>query len=163
MDKVCTKCKVLKDYSAFGKCAKTYDGLNAWCRECFSAQYYKNHEHNLLKSKRNYQKNKDKKKIYDKQYNIINREKVSKRKKFQHLKARYNLSEDQYNQLIASQGGRCYICNDLTRLAVDHCHRTGKVRKLLCYPCNKGLGNFKENLDSMQNAIVYLKFHNFKE
>jgi len=63
------------------------------------------------------------------------------------------------------QNGKCYICgsNDYgkrrTRLAVDHCHVTGKIRKLLCPPCNTGLEGFKDNINVMGKAISYLREH----
>ena len=40
---------------------------------------------------------------------------------------------------------------------IDHCHTTGKVRGILCDLCNKGLGQFKDNITNLENAIVYLK------
>ena len=42
-------------------------------------------------------------------------------------------------------------------LAIDHCHESGIVRGLLCMPCNTGLGNFKDNVQTLLNAIKYLE------
>jgi predicted ATPase len=66
-----------------------------------------------------------------------------------------------YAALYASQGGRCYVCRRATgkvkRLAVDHNHRTGEVRGLLCGPCNKGvIGHLREDPEALRRAIVYL-------
>lgn len=76
------------------------------------------------------------------------------------LKTRYNLTLEQYNAMLMTQNGVCLICNgnQSTRraLVVDHCHRSGKVRGLLCDPCNIGLANFRENKESLKNAITYL-------
>jgi len=69
------------------------------------------------------------------------------------------------------QKGLCAICNnpetfvhsktkEPARLAVDHCHLTGKTRKLLCKNCNTGLGSFKDNQDLLLTAMQYLKDHN---
>jgi hypothetical protein len=44
-------------------------------------------------------------------------------------------------------------------LSVDHCHKTGKVRALLCIPCNTGIGSFHDNIETMKAAITYLYFH----
>lgn len=78
------------------------------------------------------------------------------------LKARFGISLDIYNQLLTDQNYQCFICNKTKSanghsLAVDHCHKTGKIRGLLCKACNIALGNFKEDIKSLQNAIVYLE------
>lgn len=80
---------------------------------------------------------------------------------------RYNLKVGQRAKLLSNQNGVCAICkigkyvsNKYTskaHLAVDHCHKTGQVRGLLCSSCNMGLGRFKDNIDFLENAIKYLK------
>jgi hypothetical protein len=78
---------------------------------------------------------------------------------------RYGISTTEYEQLYKEQNGCCKICKDLaplhsndrTRLYVDHCHDTKKVRGLLCKNCNSGLGQFRENIKTMEDAIQYLK------
>ena len=83
------------------------------------------------------------------------------------LKKNFGITLDQYNVLLESQNYVCKICGKpeqdvcnkkgaVRNLAVDHDHATGRVRGLLCRGCNQGLGNFKENLTSLQNAISYL-------
>jgi hypothetical protein len=64
--------------------------------------------------------------------------------------------------MLEEQEHKCAICltsdTDLDKLlSVDHCHTTGKIRGLLCNNCNLALGNFKDNLNSLENAIKYLK------
>lgn len=74
----------------------------------------------------------------------------------------YNLSENDYNQLIISQNNKCAICskdyNDPNKgkLDIDHCHATGKVRGLLCRSCNTAIGKFKDNPELLKKAIDYL-------
>lgn len=81
----------------------------------------------------------------------------------------YGITIEEYEQMLESQDSRCAICtihidempqpiNARTKRAfdVDHCHDTGKIRGLLCHNCNKGLGNFKDNITFMTNAISYL-------
>jgi len=69
----------------------------------------------------------------------------------------------QFHAMMAEQNGRCAICDQEfgvgRRLGpnVDHNHRTGKVRSLLCVGCNAGLGNFKESIQVMRLAINYLE------
>ena len=74
----------------------------------------------------------------------------------------YGLTQDDYAKMFEEQNGYCKICKGHAiefsrRLAVDHCHETGKVRGLLCMFCNTGLGNFKDNIDLLEEAIAYLK------
>lgn len=75
----------------------------------------------------------------------------------------YGLTLEQYDQMNKDQNGLCKLCNREsknfwgTKLAVDHCHITGKVRGLLCDKCNKGLGQFEDNIEVLQKAIEYLK------
>lgn len=78
------------------------------------------------------------------------------------LKRRYGISIEEYNQLFDLQEGKCRICkthqSKLSKaLAVDHCHTSLKVRGLLCFNCNSGLGRFKDNEKLLLEAIVYLK------
>jgi hypothetical protein len=68
-----------------------------------------------------------------------------------------------YAALYAAQGGKCYICRRATgkrkALAVDHNHRTGEVRGLLCGPCNRGvIGHLRESTAALRRAIRYLLF-----
>lgn len=72
----------------------------------------------------------------------------------------YGITGEQYAQLLAAQGGVCYICHrkpGAKRLAVDHSHVTGRVRGLLCRNCNRDvLGHLKDDPAALQRAIDYL-------
>lgn len=77
---------------------------------------------------------------------------------------KYGLTIEQYDRMLEEQKGLCYLCstniartNGNKNLGVDHCHKTGKVRKLLCAKCNTGLGVFNDNVELMQKAIAYVK------
>lgn len=78
------------------------------------------------------------------------------------LKWHYNISIEDYEEMLEEQDNRCAICkrdkNEFIRmLAVDHCHTTGKIRGLLCTNCNAGLGMFRDNRTSLVMAIRYLE------
>ncbi len=82
------------------------------------------------------------------------------------LKAKYKLSIEEYNKLILSQNNKCLIClvefteykKDRSGVAcVDHCHKTGKVRGLLCHRCNTSLGFLREDTERIWNMIEYIK------
>ena len=64
--------------------------------------------------------------------------------------------------MLEKQNGVCAICNKEEKsknknLFVDHDHQTGKVRSLLCNNCNSGLGQFNDNLNLLESAVLYLK------
>lgn len=73
---------------------------------------------------------------------------------------RYGLTKEQYEALYEAQGGVCYICQRATgkrkKLAVDHDHKTGYVRGLLCSPCNNILAHIRDDLDAAWRIRHYL-------
>jgi hypothetical protein len=75
------------------------------------------------------------------------------------LKAKYGLTTEEYIVKLETQGGVCAICRRVSRkpLDVDHCHRTGAVRGLLCGPCNNGIGKLSDDPDRLRSAISYLE------
>ena len=80
------------------------------------------------------------------------------------LKKKYGITMDEFDAMLEEQNGCCMICGrhnttQDNRFCVDHCHKSGKVRGLLCYPCNSGLGHFKDDIDMMFKAIAYLNEH----
>lgn len=82
-------------------------------------------------------------------------------RKKSHLKCAYGLSLEEYGRMKNEQGGACAICQKIPKgsLCVDHCHKTGKVRALLCCRCNITLGYFEASDKFFQLAVVYLKKH----
>ena len=73
-------------------------------------------------------------------------------------KSNFNITIEQYDEMFKTQNGVCAICGEKIkiRLCIDHCHKTLKVRGLLCSHCNLGLGYFKDNLDILASATSYL-------
>ena len=76
---------------------------------------------------------------------------------------KFNLKKDEYMRLLHSQDCKCAVCKSklessrYTRLAVDHDHKTGKVRGLLCTNCNTALGLMKDSPERFRNAIDYIE------
>lgn len=75
------------------------------------------------------------------------------------------LTETQFAEMLIAQGGLCLVCRcdlghlkrDGGRIHVDHCHRSGRVRGLLCLQCNVGLGMFRDSPALLIAAVKYLK------
>lgn len=75
------------------------------------------------------------------------------------LKKRYGLTRETVLAMVAAQNGKCYICGEGGKLSIDHSHKTGKVRKLLCLCCNSMIGMSKESISILEGAILYLREH----
>lgn len=82
-----------------------------------------------------------------------------------HRLRKYGITLSLVQSMYAAQSGKCAICGDPhppwetvgSGLCVDHCHRTGRVRALLCGGCNRGLGKFRESPELLEKAAVYLR------
>lgn len=86
-----------------------------------------------------------------------NRSRARKSKLF----IKYGITEEDYERMLEEQDHLCAICREPCssgrRLAVDHCHLTGKVRGLLCMNCNIALGKLKDSVKIAQSLIRYLE------
>lgn len=102
--------------------------------------------------------NPEKVKEIDRKYRKNNPEKVYLKIRKSVLKRKYGITMDEYNAMLESQNGRCAICHQekSETLAVDHDHKTGKVRGLLCSHCNQVIGFAEDNVELMESAIKYL-------
>ena len=95
-----------------------------------------------------------------KAYRERNKERISRYRWFYNLKTKYGLTIDDYEELYRKQKGKCAICGTAERsrrnqrLCVDHDHKTGKIRGLLCDNCNRGIGLLKE---AVFKAFQYLR------
>lgn len=76
-----------------------------------------------------------------------------------HLKYTYGITTEDYNRILEEQNGKCAVCGKppkTTRLAVDHCHKTGKIRGLLCSYCNRRVIG-RHTLEILEAAVRYLR------
>lgn len=74
----------------------------------------------------------------------------------------HRMTNDEYHAMNVKQGGRCAICGtqpDTGNLVIDHNHRTGEVRALLCNDCNKGIGCMGDHPEILLKAAEYLYLH----
>ena len=81
----------------------------------------------------------------------------------QHLFSKYKMTPEEFTFLLESQENKCAICETsdpggrYNKFHVDHCHKTEKVRGLLCHRCNYALGYFQDNSSNLLRAIQYLE------
>lgn len=139
--KICANCKVEKLFTEFFRDKGTRSGYCSWCKVCKTSR--KNSEAGRLTSRK------------------------------WHLQSKYSMTVEDYDSLLDYQHGKCAICGDNDPIilrggpsfVVDHDHSCcpgekscGKcIRGLICHSCNLGLGNFKDNLETMRSAILYLE------
>lgn len=130
--KRCPSCAEVKPIADFPKNRASSDGLGTYCKPC---------------------------------HNVITRTNIAKNhgnSRHYHLRRRYGIGADEVERMLDAQGWACVICTaELTvkNAQVDHDHATGAVRGILCFNCNGGLGQFKDDLASLRRAAAYLGRH----
>lgn len=153
--KTCSKCKTNKPSSEFYRSGRTSDGLRSWCKICDLESNKKQRQ-----SPDYNEKKRDRNKRYYAIPEVRERilEKSKKYRRRHHLKSKYGLTEKSLSILKKSQDFKCAICLcDFDKEpCVDHDHKTGVVRGLLCSDCNLGLGMFKDDPKSLVRASKYL-------
>lgn len=163
--KKCSKCNEDKPLTLFYKDKNGKGGHRAVCADCDirKAKIWNvsNKEAHVEHERRHRTDNKDSVKSNKQKY-ITNNPKSIKNSA---LKFSYGITIEQYQVMLKSQQESCAICNinqsELTKaLCVDHCHKTGKIRALLCRQCNSALGFIKENIEAAQKLVEYIKIHN---
>jgi len=76
-----------------------------------------------------------------------------------HRQSKYGITTADYKAMVEAQGGRCKVCDQEAKLVIDHCHRGGQVRALLCDRCNRLLGIADDSQDLLVRAVEFLKQH----
>lgn len=163
--KQCRKCGVVKALVEFYRSAGMRDGHRHDCKACNlvakHARYMADPEATKARVKRWQQANPERLNAYRRTRRL--EPEVKLRERAGHLMRKYGLSLEQYDRMLAVQGGGCGICSrparDDSSLHVDHDHATGAVRGLLCFSCNNALADFREDRKLLRNAIGYLMAH----
>jgi len=140
--KICHYCQCEKSFNSFVKSKSYKDGRAHCCLKCSNkrkVEYYKKD----IQKNRNRIRNNSYKKLY-------------------------NLSLKEYDQLKENQNNLCFLCGNppqidgplmYQRLQVDHCHKTGKTRKLLCRSCNLLLGLVNDSPELLRKAANYIEIY----
>ena len=159
--KICKDCSIEKDWSEFHNHKRKLDGKSNLCRTCtrkrevdhvkkfkpVSEKECRNCK--IIKSSDDFHKNSGKRSGLCEWCKVCrNVDKVEKR---------HGLESGELLKMKEEVDYKCEICYNKLPLAVDHCHKNGHVRGMLCSNCNQGLGRFKDNMKYLDNAIAYLK------
>lgn len=122
----------------------------------YQKEYYLNNIEKIKEKRTQYQKknslkiNKRNRDWYSK-----NKNKVQANRRVKYFLNTYGLTEENYNKLVANR--ICNICGKkLVRPHIDHNHKTGKVRGVLCFSCNAGIGHLQESVEILHKAVEYL-------
>lgn len=150
--KVCPDCKIEKFFMDFYRAKSRKNGLYAYCKDCTRNQAQKWYSTEKGRFTRERYKKSPKGIEVNKKWRKSVKGKLSSRKNS--LKHNYGMTLDQWNILFQKQNGACLICKRSDKkLTVDHDHKTGKVRGLLCNWCNTRLGWMENNLELILNYI----------
>lgn len=132
--KWCNGCKTSKDTSEFYKHKSKSTGLQSQCKDCARSNA--------------------------RRYHWNNRDTRLERNKKFNLRYKYGLTSEQLEDMKTKQEYRCAICDQKEDLEIDHQHEPFKLRELLCGPCNRALGQVRDNKQTLQSMINYLEKHN---
>lgn len=91
--------------------------------------------------------------------NDAKRAERAKKSRWARIKKEYGLSACEVDEMLKQQSYSCHICEaDIkSNYHIDHCHKSGKVRSLLCPRCNQAIGLFDENKSRLQKAADYIE------
>ena len=139
--KICTVCKTSKPLSEYFANKRSSDGKGYRCKHC---------DTNARKTSR------------------VKSPATKEGYRRRSLMCAYGITLEEFDNMLKSQGGACRLCGTFNPLgegntgrvisfSVDHCHKTGRVRGLLCNPCNRGLGFLNDDPELLARAIKYLE------
>jgi hypothetical protein len=153
----CTRCGEWKPLEDFYKHKKTKSGRNSHCKACEN------------KRSAGFRAT-DRFKEWESEYKQTDRAKTAIRRSRRKadLKKKYGMSPDDYEAMLKKQNGVCAVCGRVDPkpthcLSVDHDHKTGATRELLCSTCNTILGFVDDNLEWLQKLMDYVRYHNIRQ
>jgi hypothetical protein len=166
MLKCCAKCRGPRNRSNTYRNKAKKDGFDEYCKLCRNTYFgtYKKTNTGFRSTLKRCQK-----RYYNKHRAVI-RAKAAKAAKTRnipqdrdvYLRRVYGISQTEYDQMLANQGGVCAVCGKppgARSLAVDHDHNTGLIRELLCHRCNTGIGSLMDDPVLVTAALLYLQKH----
>lgn len=149
------------------------DGLQAYCKEC-SAEYYRQRQEakgkkvrekvfvppghkrcpqcGVVKPHAEWERNRTSSDGW-----AYCRARRAERDRASYFNRKYGLTEAERDAMIVSRRGLCPICLAAPAVHVDHCHKAGRVRGVLCFNCNSGLGLLRDDPEVVRRAAAYLE------
>ena len=160
--KKCVKCGVVQPLDSFYKAKGMRDGYRGDCKACFraraKARYPQVREANIARARKWREDNLER--FQANQRRMRSTPEAKLRARAGHLKRKFGMTIEQYDAMLAAQGGGCFICGRPPRedisLHVDHDHSTGRVRGILCFCCNNALADLQEDPQLLTRAMTYL-------
>ncbi|MET7848119.1 endonuclease VII domain-containing protein [Streptomyces avermitilis] len=177
--KGCSRCKEVKPRAAFASNKAARDGLQAYCRECW-AEYHQARQvakgrnvrprvkvpegHKFCRACKEIKPHSEWHRNATASDGLSTSCKACRAAKGRagHLKRQYGMTEAERDEMIASQMGICVICLKAPAAHVDHCHKTGRVRGVLCFNCNSAIGKLGDDPDAVRRAAAYLEGSSWK-
>ncbi len=161
--KRCTKCGELKPRTEFYPAPGCRDGLRGECKSCHIAKskawYARNRDESIAYVKRWQQTHPE----HMREYRQRNRDRRALQMRRLHLRRRFGMTLEDYDNVLAAQGGGCAICGDKPvegqSMHIDH--KGEAVRGILCVRCNNGLGQYKETPELLLRAAEYITVGGF--
>lgn len=154
----CKHCREEKPLDDFYTDRKAGDGRRPECKSCNLARRKERYDRNprpyidrVLKWQRD---NPERVRANMDRFRASGKKKVSDRKS--HLKRNYGITLEEFEAMLASQGGGCAICGRSDADNVDHDHETGRVRGILCFPCNVAIGLLQDDDERARSAASYI-------
>jgi Autographiviridae endonuclease VII len=158
--KRCKKCGVDKPLDDFYRARRAADGYRSECKECNlaakRARYRANPQPHIDRVRAWRNANVERARETQRRANRRRRGKA----RDDHLRRTFGISSEEYDAMLAEQGGVCGICGspppDGSSLHVDHDAKTGRIRGLLCFRCNAALGQLRDSVDLLLAGADYL-------
>ena len=167
-NELCIKCGVRKNLEEFPPRVDSKDGRRNLCRVCYRLQYRNwkkpNQERLNAANRRWYYANHERAKELGRKWGRANPKKIMDYR----LRSQFGITYEDYCQMEQRQNSRCACCRQpetviskqagrTRRLHVDHDHKTGKVRGLLCTRCNMAIGFLKDDPKRARLVVIYLE------
>ena len=160
--KACKKCGLPKPLEEFHRAEGTKDGHRSECKSCHTHarknRYAKDPAGEIRRVQEWREANPVRYAATQRAYKDANKDRLRKQHRDRHLKKSYGIVSEEFDLLVLAQLNLCAICFRYfgKRLHVDHDHRTGRIRGLLCGKCNKAIGLLDDQPQLAQAAANYL-------
>ena len=158
---ICNRCKADKPTSEFYVSTRTPTGFTRRCKKCYcEVAMQTDKARKARETPEEREARLERQRVRVRRYRERHLEKIQANARAHHIRKHYGLTLADEAMYVSVQRGSCAICRKAltteARRVVDHCHKSGKVRGVLCNSCNTGLGAFKDDVRVLMRAVAYL-------